>query len=319
MALFLGIDGGGSKCDAVLLDEKGTVLGWGSGGAVTYTPPEEVSAAFSQAIGMACSDRDLTGLRVCTIAARHGTFDWLHEHGVEFTHSHVSEWDAGFRIGMIEAGLMILAGTGSFVHGRVADGRRLQVGGLGPILGDEGSGYDIGLRALRAILRVRHASNHSEFRAALLEAAGVANQWDLVGRVYGGKMGRPQIAALCPVVVAQAVAGEPMALDVLRAAAAELAESVDIVLNELDIRGAGLTALGVGGVIQGSPLYWGILSGLIRESDPSLHLTVPPVKLVLGAAFHALEEAGIPVTAELRDRVVETQKAFPGARVVSAE
>jgi N-acetylglucosamine kinase-like BadF-type ATPase len=166
---------------------------------------------------------------------------------------------------------------------------------------------------------LRHALNHAAFRAALLAAAGVANQWDLVGMVYGGKMGRPQIAALCRVVVSQAVAGEPMALEVLHAAAAELADSVEIVLNELGVRGEGVTLMGTGGVIQGSPLYWDLFAGMLRELDPTLQLTVPPVKLAVGAAFTAMAEAGIPITHELRDRVVETQKAFPGARVATAE
>ena len=316
MALFLGIDGGGSKCDAVLADETGTVLGWGSGGSTNYNPPEVISSSFTEAISQACGEHDLEGLTAATVSARAGTFDWLNERGVRFSQVSVAEWNASFRAALLDHGLVVLAGTGSFVHGRTADERRLQVGGLGPILGDEGSGYDIALRALRAILRLpRGAGNHGDLRTALLEAAGVSSQWDLVGLVYGGKMGRAAIASLCPTVVAQAEAGDSMALEALRGAAGELCESVAIVINELGIAGEGYPVIGIGGVIQGVPLYWRILSEQLQELDPTLSFTVPPVKLVVGALFEALARGGVEITEELRARVVESQKAFPGARV----
>ena len=53
----LGIDGGGSKCDAVLMGESGAVVAWGRGGPthVYYDPPEVISASYVEAIGGALS------------------------------------------------------------------------------------------------------------------------------------------------------------------------------------------------------------------------------------------------------------------------
>jgi len=49
--------------------------------------------------------------------------------------------------------MVVLSGTGSCVLGRTADGRMLRAGGGGHLLGDEGSGYAIGLAGLRAVCR----------------------------------------------------------------------------------------------------------------------------------------------------------------------
>jgi len=52
-----------------------------------------------------------------------------------------------------QTGILVVCGTGSIVYGRRADGREHFVGGGGPVLGDEASGFDIGRRGLRAVMR----------------------------------------------------------------------------------------------------------------------------------------------------------------------
>src|SRR5882724_5347099 len=49
-----------------------------------------------------------------------------------------------------ERGVLVLAGTGSIALGRDARGRWVRAGGLGPLLGDEGSAFWIGREWLRA-------------------------------------------------------------------------------------------------------------------------------------------------------------------------
>ena len=58
MRYALGIDGGGSKCDAVLMDETGLTVGWGRGGPVHtyYDPPEVIAASYAEAITGALRD-----------------------------------------------------------------------------------------------------------------------------------------------------------------------------------------------------------------------------------------------------------------------
>ena len=51
-----------------------------------------------------------------------------------------------------ETAVLVLSGTGSCCFGKAADGRTAKMGGWGHILGDKGSGFEIGLRALKAVV-----------------------------------------------------------------------------------------------------------------------------------------------------------------------
>jgi N-acetylglucosamine kinase-like BadF-type ATPase len=133
-------------------------------------------------------------------------------------------------------GVALICGTGSIAWGRAPDGRSARAGGWGYLLGDEGSGYDIALRALRL------ATQTADRRAAapaLLQAAldhwGLQEPEQLIGQVYRLETTRAEIAALAPRVVALADAGEPAAMHLLDDASGELAQLVVAVACKLDL------------------------------------------------------------------------------------
>ena len=113
-------------------------------------------------------------------------------------------------------GVLVLAGTGSIVLGRSADGRWARAGGLGPLLGDEGSAFWLGREWLRAVAR---DGDFARARAAARAAAPVA-----------------RIAALAPRVLAAARHGNPRARTVVRAAQVHLAGFVLDVVRRLRLR-----------------------------------------------------------------------------------
>src|SRR2546423_1431280 len=80
------------------------------------------------------------------------------------------------------------------------DGRVVaRAGGWGHILGDEGSGYWIGRRALRAI--VRQADGRSEptvLTGRVLAHFGVQKAEDLIRAVYHHQLKPAEVAALAP-------------------------------------------------------------------------------------------------------------------------
>jgi glucosamine kinase len=101
-------------------------------------------------------------------------------------------------------GLLILAGTGSIVIGRDARGRWGRAGGLGPLLGDEGSAFWLGREWLRATTRGED----------FLPARRLVRSPDPVAR----------IAALAPAVVRRARRGDRRARAIIRAAHQHLAD-----------------------------------------------------------------------------------------------
>jgi N-acetylglucosamine kinase-like BadF-type ATPase len=112
-------------------------------------------------------------------------------------------------LGADRPGLLVLAGTGSIVIGRDARGRWARAGGLGPLLGDEGSAFWIGRAWLRATTRGED----------FLPVRRLVTRPDAVAR----------IAALAPSVLRRARRGDQRARPIVREAQAELARlSLDV-------------------------------------------------------------------------------------------
>jgi N-acetylglucosamine kinase-like BadF-type ATPase len=281
---FLGVDGGGSKCDAVLMDENGVVLGWGVGGPVNYRPMEDILQSFDDALAGALHSFTAGELWVGLICGGGHVARRLAERGIE-AHLHgVGEIEGGYLAALQPWGIMALSGTGSFIHGRRPDGRELHLGGLGPILGDEG-------------------------------ALGAGSVWSIVDLFHGHHLTRGVMARLAPLVDEAARAGDEVACDIMSRSAIGLAEILAVVLEELSLAGQSYPVFGLGGVAQGSPFFWDLFAAEALRRDPTLQLTVPPVRLAVGAAFGAMVQAGVEVNASLRDTVVASQDAFPPSLV----
>lgn len=312
---FLGIDGGGSKCDAVLLDEEGTALGWGRGGATNYRPTEDCAASVCQAVTAAIGETPVRELWVAHTWVAQGLREWLAGGGITVQGTlRVQEWEIAYLTAGRTWGVAVHAGTGSWVQIRTPDGRRPRIGGMGPFVGDEGSGWDIGFRGIKAALRSGWAKKtRTSLARAVPQAMGVVNLLEaVVGQpITSGKITRAQIASIAPVVFREALAGDAVALQIVDDAASALAEMCILLLDDTEVVGKGYPLIGAAGVIQNSPLYWRLLREKILAHDPTLVPEVPPFKMAVGAAMLAMKGAGAPVTEDVRARIMQTQSAFP--------
>ncbi len=111
------------------------------------------------------------------------------------------------------SGVLILAGTGSIAVGRDGRGRWTRAGGLGPLLGDEGSGFWLGREWLRATSRGED----------ILPALALLREGNAVGR----------IAALAPGVIRRARRGNRQAKRIVSSGQAHLAAHVIDVARRL--------------------------------------------------------------------------------------
>jgi N-acetylglucosamine kinase-like BadF-type ATPase len=137
-------------------------------------------------------------------------------------------------------GVLLIAGTGSHAIARGPDGSLHRAGGWGPILGDEGGGYWVGLEALRAALRTHNSSSDGSSASILLQA--IQDHWKLRSLPEfievcnrRGDATRPaaDFASLAPVVARCAVAGSALAIDVLHRAGEMLADLVTVVAGKV--------------------------------------------------------------------------------------
>ena len=316
MRYVLGLDGGGSKCDAVLMTETGEVAGWGRGGPTHgfYEPPGTAEASVRDAVQGALSE--ISPDIACAAGLGHHAAERFAptvriEHGMG-----VSEVDMGFAAGLVTCGVLILAGTGSFVHGRTGAGESRHFGGLGPLLGDEGGGHDIGVMAMKAAV----TSQYTEARRTVLaERIPVAlgcppeRPWDIIGLAYGEGLSRRKIASLAPFVEAAASAGDRVAQGILRHAATRLGEYVVDVLHELHMEQEEYAIVASGSIARNCKLWWETLCGIALEVAPGLRPVNPRVRPVIGACLLALKELGVAWNEGLVARIVETQERFKPA------
>jgi glucosamine kinase len=173
MRYCLGIDAGGTKTTAVLADAN-TVLAKAQSGSIKITrngsgtASSNLAALFAdlkrqsgvaaESIVSACVG--LSGITVPQIA------DWtrfeLQKHlsgQVLLCGDEEIALDGAFHGG---PGVLVIAGTGSNVVGRSPQGEIFHLGGWGPVLSDEGSGYWIGLQAVRATLQAMDRGETTE-------------------------------------------------------------------------------------------------------------------------------------------------------------
>jgi glucosamine kinase len=112
-----------------------------------------------------------------------------------------------------QAGVLVMAGTGSNTVGRTTAGELLNVGGWGPVLRDEGSGHWIGQQALRAGFRALDYERPTRILERVIEFWSAPSLEEVVN--IGNQTPPPDFSKLAPIVVELAEQGDAVALEVL--------------------------------------------------------------------------------------------------------
>jgi glucosamine kinase len=239
---FLGIDGGGTKTRCVLGDEHST-LGFGSSTSCKIQRVGEACAhdALSAAIHEACvqagtSPRQIartcsgvTGAGRPEIADRMRTLISRIAGGeIEILGDAEIAFEDVFGAG---PGIVVNAGTGSFAYGRNAKGEPRRAGGWGHSISDEGSGYWIGIEAIKAALQERDKKKESAFLNQLMEGLGAKDFDDFIVLVNANPA--PDFGDLFPVVRSAADNDNGIANDVLDRAGQELANLATTIIQQL--------------------------------------------------------------------------------------
>jgi glucosamine kinase len=265
MAIFLGIDGGGTQTSCLIGDET-SVLGSGTGGASNVVRVGEVAArrALIDAIRQACEAARISPAQVTRTcvgiagAARPVVADVVRRIVTELVSGNV-EIVGDMVIALHSAfgwgpGIVVIAGTGSVAYGRGLDGNTTRAGGWGFAISDEGSGHWIGRAAVTIGLRAAEENRASEssLLAEIMKFWNVGNVDALV--VAANASPAPDFAALFPTVLAAANSGDGSAAEVLKRAGHELAALAKIVVGRLFSDAKEAAVAMVGGVFRNSAL-----------------------------------------------------------------
>jgi N-acetylglucosamine kinase-like BadF-type ATPase len=264
MGFFLGIDGGGSKTECVLADEAGAVLARASGPGtnlhrVLPAVLRETMADCREQIGRATGLSSLPVEVTCAGFAGGGSVEARARARPllqELFHPHrlyiVADMEIALEAAVgVRPGVVLLAGTGSIAYGRNSLGQQARAGGEGPLVGDRGSGCDIGRGAVEAVIAAATRSGaETRLVAGVREALGVSAPEDLQMRIHPERAA--ELARLLPVVLQAARAGDLVAQGLLAAAGDELADLAVQVLTTLRLLTAAVHVAASGGVFSAS-------------------------------------------------------------------
>ncbi len=256
--LYIGVDGGGSRCRARLENAHGLLLGEGaSGPATTRLGVDKAWRSIMRACEAAAAQ---AGANVNDFAQLHAGIGiaGLGRRGAEQALRDIAH---PFRsVLFISDGLaaclgahsgadgaIVVAGTGSIGVGLIG-GRELRYGGYGFPISDEGSGADIGLQVIRLALR---ASDGRGDNSALLDEVLAAFDHDPYQAVaWSEQASATDFAAFAPIVLRHASRGDPIGRRIFERAADAIGDLLDMFLRE------GIERLSLVGGLSGAITPW---------------------------------------------------------------
>jgi len=323
-AMFLGVDGGGTKTAFALMDAQGQVLA-----------RHEESSAYYLEVGMDGAAAMLTrgcaalfgaaGVRADDVAfAFFGLPAYGEDRAVQpqldalpraaLGHGRylcgndmVCSWAGSLACA---DGISVIAGTGSMAYGEVK-GQRARAGGWGELFGDEGSAHWIARAGLALFSRMSDGrAPRGPLHALLRERLALRDDLDLCQVVYGDLKGeRSKIAALSRLVSEAAAQGDTQAAAILDAAAAEVAALVDAVRGQLGVDPDAEVTVSYSGGLFGAegPLRERFARALEAGGAGAYRLTTPRLPPVLGAALYAALVAGTPLDPAALARLAAAQ------------
>ena len=329
MKTFLGVDGGGTKTDFLLIDASGAVLASHRGGSAYYLelgldalqammfagieatfqkagiPAYELEYAF---LGLPAYGEDRAMIpRLDGIAA-----DVLPAGRFRCGNDVVCGWAGALAAG---DGINIVAGTGSIAYGEF-EGRGARAGGWGELFSDEGSAYWMAREGLRLFSRM---SDGRAPKAALYDLVRehfhLAADLDVCAAVYGPPaLTRSELAALAPLVAWAARLGDAGARRLFEQAALELAAVVHSVRDQLNVPSETLLPVSYsGGMFRLEGLLRPLLEAAVGADSRRYEFVAPRLSPVAGAALYAAKLAGAALSAQSVEKLARSAEGcVPG-------
>jgi N-acetylglucosamine kinase-like BadF-type ATPase len=292
MALFVGIDAGGTKTECAVGDER-SIFGRGNAASSKVQRVGEAAAraALHACIHEACNVARVSPQRIARtcigtsgasdpnqVRALTGMIQEVVSGEVEVVGDHLVAMQAAFRD---TPGVIAIAGTGSIVYGRNERGDIARAGGWGPVISDEGSAEWIGRRAVATVVRALDTGQTTGLNSAVMQAWHVATREDIVRMANTYPL--PDFAALYPQLLAAAEAGDALARDLLMTAGTELAGLTKIVIRKLWPGRHAVRVCVAGGVFKSSSLVREVFSNSLRSERPDVAVSFGTVHPAAGA------------------------------------
>ena len=180
-------------------------------------------------------------------------------------------------------GCILIAGTGSIIYGKDEDGKIHRVGGFGRIIGDEGSGYSIGRRALQNVAKYYDGSaEKSEMVRIISDEYEINSSEDLINKVYKENI---NIASVAELVLESANRGDKIAVTILEEETDELVHQLRAMIKKMNVDELNVSF--AGSLVINKNVFSNMLVDKIRFSLPIITIVKAKYSPAQGAIYMA--------------------------------
>jgi N-acetylglucosamine kinase-like BadF-type ATPase len=301
----IGVDGGGTKTLGAIAGEDGNVIAQHEVGSTNHhsNPIEVVRGNLGDLIKTLLQGASAKAEDVRSICLGMAGVDrpedrpliqgLVHEFLPNAECSPVNDGIIALMGGALKPfGIIVISGTGSISFGINRTGERARAGGWGHILGDEGSGYQIALRALRAVCRAHDGRTPpTALTQIILKHFGFDRAEQLLGWTKEIQGAKDKIASLSRLVHEAHEAGDITAATILREEAEELAMAVEAVAKKLfSTDEKDWEVIVAGGNLRKNEAFFQLFKNAVNARLNGVSVVQPRKEPVEGAVLYALRE-----------------------------
>ncbi|GGD77300.1 BadF/BadG/BcrA/BcrD ATPase family protein [Paenibacillus nasutitermitis] len=314
---YIGIDGGGTKTETIVSDRFGRCLGSSliSGTNPNFVGADPALANVAEGVRLAMEGLDplpIAHVAVCIPGMRKYAQEVAAALLLEpLRITAASDTMSTFYGALVkEYGVVLLAGTGSFALGVAPNGKTVTIGGWGPVIGDDGSGQLIAVKALRAAARQFDGTGPPTLLTdKIKDYYNIDSINDLKTKVA-----LDNVSKLTYFVRDAAEAGDLIANVILRETAQNLADLVTDTLYQLEFDAEITDVALAGGLWELGDLLTAPFKALMSGVYPNVRIIPAVFPPVVGALLTAFRADGIRWTKELLDNIGTTIPERKGSK-----
>ncbi|WP_042142504.1 N-acetylglucosamine kinase [Paucisalibacillus sp. EB02] len=314
MNYVIGIDGGGTKTQVVLADKAGNVLTNKRYESTNpnAVPRETLNGIFKQIFqdierevpdslkqvtsvfaGIAGAGTKKSALHIAEIMTPY----FLPETKIKVVPDSVNALYSGT---FGKPGIVQISGTGSITFGVNRNQEQGRVGGWGYLLGDEGSGFDVGKKGIQSALQfVDGRGPNTVLLDMLFELYNVRTGRELIDKIYHSDSPRLEISRLSKLVFEAVEKKDAVSVNILRKVAEEISQSIITLDQKLFKEEEKVEVILCGGLFSNSNILSALLQDALIDYPKRMSLVTPELPPVFGSLIGAYLEIGSCVKADV--------------------
>lgn len=311
MKYLLSIDGGGTKTVGVLSNDKGEIIKFEITGSCSREvvgeegEKEIISSLVKKILKDGCIEKvnyavfGLTGVDLPEDVVRVENFikNLQIAENILVDNDSLIAWAAST---LGEPGVVVSAGTGTIAFGINKKGERIRSSGWGWLVGDEGSGFDIGRKGIISAIKYLDGRGEETILLDLIpQELQLPSIIDVVLKIYHPSFPKAKIAEIAPVVVKASKMGDKVAQEILYGSGKELAEACNAVIKRLNMQDEKFVVGCAGRIFKADEIILQSFKEEVEKLAKSSSIIYPRYESVIGGIILGMKNLKIEISEEI--------------------